>query len=65
MNKLGAYIDKPFSLNEETVMLNILVITAFVIAYLSMVSIAWNQAPDEENLSDEEREAALMNFYHP
>lgn len=46
-------------------MLNILVITAFVIAYLSMVSIAWNQAPDEENLSDEEREAALMNFYHP
>ncbi|MFN8385391.1 MAG: hypothetical protein U0V48_01850 [Anaerolineales bacterium] len=46
-------------------LVNILLISFFVIAYLVIFSIAWNQAPDEENLSDEEREAALTGFYHP
>jgi hypothetical protein len=44
---------------------NILIIAFFVTAYLVIFSIAWNQAPDEDNLSDEERDAALMDFYHP
>lgn len=46
-------------------LVNILLVAVFVIAYLVIFSIAWNQAPDEENLSDEEREAALTGFYHP
>lgn len=46
-------------------LVNILLISFFVIAYLVIFSIAWNQVPDEENLSDEEREAALTGFYHP
>lgn len=44
---------------------NILLVSFFVIAYLVIFSIAWHQAPNEENLSDEEREAALTGFYHP
>lgn len=47
-------------------MLNtILLITVFLIAQAVCFAIAWNQAPDEQDLSDEERKAALMGFYHP
>ena len=47
-------------------MLNtILLITVFVIVQVVFFAIAWKQAPDEQDLSDEERDAALMGFYHP
>lgn len=47
-------------------MLNtILLITVFVIVHVIFFTIAWKQAPDEQDLSDEEREAALWKFYHP
>ena len=43
----------------------ILLITVFVIVHAIFFAIAWKQAPDEQDLSDEEREAALLGFYHP
>lgn len=43
----------------------IFLITVFVIVQAVCFAIAWKQAPDEQDLSDEEREAALMGFYHP
>ena len=47
-------------------MLNtILLITLFVIVHIVFFAIALKQAPDERELSDEEREAALWRFYHP
>ena len=47
-------------------MLNtILFLTVFVIVHVVFFAIAWKQAPDEQDLSDEEREAALLRFYHP
>jgi hypothetical protein len=47
-------------------MLNtILLISIFVIVHIVFFAIAWKQAPDEQNITDEEREAALMSFYHP
>ena len=44
---------------------DILLITVFVVVHLIFFAIAWNQVPDETNISDPEREAALMDFYHP
>ena len=47
-------------------MLNtVLLIAVFVIIQALLFAIAWKRAPDEEDLSDEEREAALWRFYHP
>ena len=47
-------------------MLNtILLVTLFVLVQAVCFAIAWKQAPDEQDLSDEEREAALWRFYHP
>lgn len=43
----------------------ILLITLFMIVNAIFFVIAWKQAPDEQDLSDEEREAALLGFYHP
>ena len=43
----------------------ILVLTVFVIVHAILFAIAWKQAPDEQDLSDEEREVALLGFYHP
>ncbi|HET9905065.1 MAG TPA: hypothetical protein VFQ23_00445 [Anaerolineales bacterium] len=43
----------------------ILLITVFVIVQVICIAVAWKQAPDEQDLSDEERQAALWRFYHP
>ncbi|HET9910024.1 MAG TPA: hypothetical protein VFQ23_25475 [Anaerolineales bacterium] len=46
-------------------LITILLVTLFVLVQAVCFVIAWKQAPDEQDLSDEEREAALMSFYHP
>ena len=47
-------------------MLNtILLIAVFVIIQALFFAIAWKQTPDEQDLSEEERNAALWRFYHP
>ena len=43
----------------------ILLTTLFVIVNALFFVIAWKQAPNEQDLSDEEREAALWKFYRP
>ena len=43
----------------------ILLIAVFVIIQALLFAIAWKRVPDEQDLSDEEREAALWRFYHP
>lgn len=43
----------------------VLALSVFVSACLILFSIAWNQAPDEQDATDEEREIALLQFYRP
>ena len=42
-----------------------ILLVVFVIAHILFFVHAWRNATDHQNLNDPEREAELLNFYHP